>query len=92
MPELEDARRLELVAEGKGIAVTWTSPGVEHHAFPGVVFRPLDEDTPLVGYGVAWSATQASPFVESFIEMAREVAAPEGEPSQEPNARETRGL
>ena len=75
--ELEEARRLELVAEGKGIALTRTSPSVERHA-PGVVFRPFDDPPPLVGYGVAWSATQTSPFLESFIDIAREVAASEG--------------
>jgi DNA-binding transcriptional LysR family regulator len=76
--ELEEARRLELVAEGKGIGIAATSPGVERHALPGVVFRPLDEDTPTIGYGVAWSATQTSPFLEPFIEIAREVARSEG--------------
>jgi DNA-binding transcriptional LysR family regulator len=76
--ELEEARRLELVAEGKGIGITVASPGVDRQAPPGVVFRPLDEDTPRIGYGVAWSATQTSPFLESFIEIAREVAASEG--------------
>lgn len=79
--ELEEARRLELVAEGKGIGVAGTSPGVEHQPLPGVVFRPLDEDTPPIGYGVVWSATQTSPFLESFIEVAREVAASETSPS-----------
>jgi DNA-binding transcriptional LysR family regulator len=79
--ELEEARRLELVAEGMGVGVTGTSPGVERQAFPGVVFRPLDEGTPQIGYGVAWSATQTSPFLESFIEIAREVAASETSPS-----------
>jgi DNA-binding transcriptional LysR family regulator len=73
--ELEDARRLELVAEGKGIGLTGTSPGVERQALPGIVFRPLDEATPLVGYGVAWSGTQASPFVDAFLEVAQGVAA-----------------
>jgi DNA-binding transcriptional LysR family regulator len=80
--ELEDARRLELVAEGKGIGLTGTAPGVEHQAYPGVVFRPLDEDMPLIGYGVAWSATQTSPFLESFIEVAIEVAG--AEPARSP--------
>jgi DNA-binding transcriptional LysR family regulator len=76
--ELEEARRLEHVAEGKGIGVAVTSPGVERQPLPGVVFRPLDEDTPPIGYGVAWSATQTSPFLESFLDVAREVAVSEG--------------
>lgn len=73
--DIEEARRLEHVAEGKGIGVTGTAPGVERQALPGVVFRPLDEDTPPIGYGVAWSANQASPFVDAFVDVAREVAA-----------------
>jgi len=76
--DIEEARRLEHVAEGKGIGLTGTPPGVQRHALPGVVFRPLDEDTPPIGYGVAWSATQTSPFLEPFIDIAREVAASEG--------------
>ena len=81
VPELEEARRLELVAEGRGIGLTGTAPGVEHSAYPGVVFRPLDGDTPRICYGVVWSATETSPFLESFIEVAREVAASETSPS-----------
>jgi DNA-binding transcriptional LysR family regulator len=75
--DLEESRRLEHVAEGKGIGLTGTPPGVHRQAPPGIVFRPLDEDTPHLGYGVAWSATQASPFVDAFVDVAREVAASE---------------
>lgn len=76
VPDLEEASRLAHVAEGKGIAVTGTPPGVQRQALPGVVFRPL-EDTSSVGYGVAWSATQSSPLRDAFVEVAREVAASE---------------
>jgi DNA-binding transcriptional LysR family regulator len=76
--DIEDARRLEHVGEGKGIALTGTPPGAQHQTLPGVVFRHLDEDTPPLGYGVAWSATQTSPFLEPFIDIAREVAGSEG--------------
>ena len=75
MADIEEARRLEHVAEGRGIGLTGTPPGVQRQALPGVVFRPLDEDTPPIGYGVAWSASQASPFVDAFVDVAREVAA-----------------
>jgi DNA-binding transcriptional LysR family regulator len=71
VPLLEEARRLELIAKGKGVGVTVARAGVEH---PGVVFRPLDEDTPTLGYGVAWSAAQTSSSLESFIDLAREMA------------------
>ena len=74
--ELEEARRLELVAEGKGIGVTGASPGVERRV-PGVVFRHFEEPAPFVDYGVAWSATRTSPLVEAFVDIAREVAAAE---------------
>jgi DNA-binding transcriptional LysR family regulator len=73
--EVEEARRLELVAEGKGIGIAGTSPGVERRA-PGVVFRHFEEPAPFVDYGLAWSATQTSPFLESFIEIASEFAEP----------------
>jgi len=75
--DLEEAWRLLHVAEGKGIALTGSPPGVEHQAIPGVVFRPLDEGTPALGYGVAWSSTQTSPLLESFIEIASEFAESE---------------
>jgi DNA-binding transcriptional LysR family regulator len=77
VPVVEEARRLELVAEGKGFSITVVHPGVER---PGIAIRPLDEDTPPVEYGVAWSAIQTSPFLDSFIELVREMAASE-EPS-----------
>ena len=80
--DIEEARRLEHVAAGKGFAITGTPPGVERQAPPGVVFRPLDEDTPPLGYGIAWSAIRTSPLLESFIELAREVAASESESSR----------
>ena len=66
VPLLEEARRLQLIAEGKGT---------------GVVLRPLDEGTPTLGYGVAWSATHTSPALESFLEVAREIADTELTPS-----------
>jgi DNA-binding transcriptional LysR family regulator len=79
--DIEEARRLEHVAEGKGIGLTGVPPGVEHQALPGVVFRPLEEDTPRLGYGIVWSGTHTSPLLESFIEVAREVAGSEAAPS-----------
>ncbi|MGH2641340.1 MAG: LysR family transcriptional regulator [Actinomycetota bacterium] len=78
VPVLEETRRLELIAAGKAVGVTVMHPGVERS---GVVLRPLDEDTPLLGYGVAWSAIQTSPPLESFVEVAREIADSEVTPS-----------
>jgi DNA-binding transcriptional LysR family regulator len=78
VPRLEEARRLELIADGRGVGVTVMHPGVERS---GVVLRPLDEDTPPLGYGVAWSAGQTSQFLQSFIEVASEIADTELTPS-----------
>jgi DNA-binding transcriptional LysR family regulator len=72
VPLVEEARRLELIAEGRGVGVTVRHPGLER---PGVVFRPLDEGTQPLRYGVAWPAIQSSPVLDSFIELAREIAA-----------------
>ncbi|HWL90551.1 MAG TPA: LysR substrate-binding domain-containing protein [Actinomycetota bacterium] len=70
VPQLEEARRLEHVANGEGIAIAVLPPGMEPHA-PGVVFRRFEEPTPFVEYGVAWASGHTSPVVDSFLEMAR---------------------
>ena len=77
LPILEEARRLEHVANGEGIGIAVLPPGMEPQA-PGVVVRHFDEPSPLISYGVAWSGTQTSPILKSFIEIAREVAASKG--------------
>ena len=80
VPLVEEARRLDLIAEGKGVGIAVIHPGLER---PGVVFRPLDEDTQPLRYGVAWSAIQASPTIDDFLSIAREIArrSTEGDPS-----------
>ena len=70
VPEIEDARRLERVANGKGFAIAVLPPGPERRA-PGVVFRPVEEPTPLVGYGIVWSQDHPSQAVEAFLDVAR---------------------
>jgi hypothetical protein len=69
VPELEDARRLERVANGEGFGVAVLPPGFEPHA-PGVAFRPVEEPTPLVGYGIVWSQGHPSPALDSFVGVA----------------------
>ena len=68
--DIEEARRLGHVAEGEGIGLTGTPPGVERQAIPGVAFRPIEEPTPLVGYGIVWSQGNPSPALESFLGVA----------------------
>jgi DNA-binding transcriptional LysR family regulator len=75
VPELEEARRLERVANGEGIAIAVLPPGPERHA-PGVVFRQFEEPAPLVEYGVAWASSHRFPVADAFLEVAREFAEP----------------
>jgi DNA-binding transcriptional LysR family regulator len=79
VPVLEEAGRFVLIAEGKGVGVTAIPGLVTEGHIPGVVFRPFDEPTPLIGYGVVWTSTQSSPFALAFLEVAREFAESEPE-------------
>jgi DNA-binding transcriptional LysR family regulator len=76
VPELEEARRLERVANGEGIGIAVLPRGMEPEA-PGVVFRHFQEPTPLISYGVAWTDAHPSPFLDPFLEVVREFADPE---------------
>jgi DNA-binding transcriptional LysR family regulator len=76
LPVLEEARRLEHVANGEGIGIAVLPPGMEPDA-PGVVVRHFEEPTPFIGYGVAWSGTLTTPLVEAFVDVAREFAVAE---------------
>lgn len=78
VPELEEARRFEHVANGRGIGIT-AIPGLVHeHYIPGVVFRPFEDPTPFVSYGVVWSSTHLSASVGTFLDVAREFAVSTG--------------
>jgi DNA-binding transcriptional LysR family regulator len=76
LPILEEARRLEHVANGEGIGIAVLPPGMVLEA-PGVVVRHFDEPSPFISYGVAWSGTQTTPLVDAFLEVAREFAVAE---------------
>jgi len=79
VPELEDARRLEHVANGEGIGIAGIGSAQQT---PGVVYRHLEDPAPLIGYGIAW-ADGHPPTVDSFLEVAHELAdaAALGEPA-----------
>lgn len=82
LPQLEEARRLELVAKGRGIGVTVLPADSQRHV-PGVAVRPFDEPTPFIGYGIAWVDGRSAPFVEDFLALAREFT--ESEPGSVSN-------
>jgi DNA-binding transcriptional LysR family regulator len=64
---------LALVSAGDGIGLvpSWAA------ALPwkGVCFRPVRDLTARIDLAIAWDATNLPPIVESFIEMARRMAA-----------------
>ena len=76
LPVLEEARRLEHVANGEGIGIAVLPPGMVLEA-PGVAVRHFEEPSPFISYGVAWSGTQTTPLVDAFLEVAREFAVAE---------------
>ena len=76
IPDLEEARRFEHVASGRGIAISVRPPGPQRHT-SGVALRHFEEPPPLISYGVAWASTQSSPLVDAFLEIARGFASSE---------------
>ena len=73
VPDVDDARRFALVAEGRGLAVTRSPTPAEAH-IRGVVFRPFEEPVPTLDYGVAWTSTESSPLVPAFLDIAAGIA------------------
>ena len=56
VPEIEEARRLERVANGEGFGSPCCRPGFEHGA-PASCFRPVEEPTPPSGTGSCGART-----------------------------------
>jgi len=70
--ELTDGARMQLVAEGKGIAIGVGLTTAEH--VNGVVFRRFEDPAPTMETGLAWFDVHASPFVPAFVDLARELS------------------
>jgi DNA-binding transcriptional LysR family regulator len=73
--EAVDANRLLLVAEGKGIAVSFF-PGLAELDILGIAFRRVVAPEPTLDYGVCWFDENASSSVPAFVEIARGLAEP----------------
>jgi len=58
-----------LVSAGMGIALVPQS--VSNLKRPGVEYRPLSDQTPLVETGIAWRRDNASPVLHAFLELLR---------------------
>lgn len=71
VPDVSDVIRLQLVLEGKGIAVV--VPARIPERTPGIVFRRLEDPVPVLELALAWFDLHASPFVPRFVALAREL-------------------
>lgn len=72
VPDVSEANRLLLVAEGRGIAVP-LFPSLAELNIPRVVFRRLAEPTS-IEHGIAWLDVHASRALSGFLDVAREIA------------------
>lgn len=70
--EMTDASRLQHVAQGRGITMVLASAVPDH--FPDVVFRRIEDPVPVMEMGLAWFDVHLSPFVPSFVDLARELS------------------
>jgi DNA-binding transcriptional LysR family regulator len=79
VPDLAESDRLQLVAEGRGVAVT-VFPTPADLAGRRIVFRPLEEPAPVVEYGIVWLEPGVSPLLPAFVDLARDIStlAPSG--------------
>jgi DNA-binding transcriptional LysR family regulator len=71
LTDVMEVSRLLAVAEGRGITVA-LFPSVADLGLPQVVFRPIDPP-PTLEYGIAWFDNNASPYVPTFVEIARDL-------------------
>lgn len=69
----EVATIVMLVASGLGVALVPAS--AEAVGQEGVVFRPIQQETPLLTLALAWNRTTHSAVRDQFIEVARQVLA-----------------
>jgi DNA-binding transcriptional LysR family regulator len=70
--DLSDTSRLVRVAAGEGITVMiWPA----ELAIANIAFRRFEEPAPEFEYGIAWLDNAVSPFVQPFVDLARELAA-----------------
>lgn len=77
VPDIDDARRVALVAQGRGLTVT-RSPALAEAHIRGVVFRRFEEPAPSLDYGVAWTSTESPPLLPAFLDIAAGIAEIEG--------------
>jgi DNA-binding transcriptional LysR family regulator len=70
--EILETNRFQLVADGRGLALT-VAPLAAGMRIHGIVFRRIEEPTPSIECGVAWFDTHPSRLVPAFIRVARNI-------------------
>lgn len=68
-----------LIAAGAG--VTLATEGQAEVSFPGVLFRPIDEDNAWLNFGLVWLAETKDPVVGRFVAFMRDQARSLSTPS-----------
>lgn len=62
---------MHMVAEGEGI--TLTSEAASHVPFPGVVFRPISDETEQARFSAVWSPHNRNPALKNLLDLAAEM-------------------
>lgn len=76
-PDLSQATRLSMIAQGSGLAGIALPSDTELNA-DGLVYRRLEEPAPLLEYGIVWLMNHISRLVPAFVEIARSSAMVDG--------------
>jgi DNA-binding transcriptional LysR family regulator len=73
-----------LVAAGVGVSLVWEC--MRNLRRPGVVYRPLAEQTTRLETALAWRLDDPSPVLAAFLALAKEIAGKTKEHEAEPDA------
>ena len=79
-----------LVAAGVVVSLVWEC--MRNLRRPGVVYRPLAEETPRLETALAWRRDDPSPVLAAFLTLTREVAGKTEGLEGEPDADRLRGV
>jgi DNA-binding transcriptional LysR family regulator len=71
--EMTDAARLHHIVQGRGVTMMAASAVPVH--IPGIAFRRIEDPVPMMEMGLAWFDVHLSPFVPSFVDLARELSS-----------------
>lgn len=67
---------MHMVAAGEGI--TLTHEAGSHVPFPGVVFRPIDDEKEHARFSAVWSPQNRSPALRNFLDLAMHLSRMDG--------------